>query len=109
MFIQTADIDATDTQNWNGGEGFIPIGNSITNFSGSYNGQAHSINGLFINRPSANDQGIFGYLTGTVENVNLTNVNITGFDGVGALVGFSYVTTVSNCSSSGYVSGTENR
>ena len=108
-FIQTANIDATGTQNWNGGEGFSPIGNNPDNFQGSYDGQDYSINGLYINRPSSYDQGLFGYLSGIVKNVNLTNVNITGYDGVGALVGYSYITTVSNCTSSGYVTGTENR
>ncbi|MCD4735291.1 MAG: PKD domain-containing protein, partial [Bacteroidales bacterium] len=108
-FIQTANIDATDTQNWNGGQGFSPIGNNPTFFGGNYDGQNFGINGLYINRPTEYDQGLFGYSGGYIENVILTNVNITGFDGVGALVGYSYVTTVSNCTSSGYVTGIENR
>ena len=108
-FIQTANIDATDTQNWNGGQGFSPIGNNPTFFEGNYDGQNYGINGLYINRPTEYDQGLFGYSGGYIENVTLTNVNVTGFDGVGALVGFSSVTSIINCSSSGYVTGTENR
>jgi hypothetical protein len=38
-FIQTADIDASETTAWNDGAGFIPIGNSSIKFTGSYNGQ----------------------------------------------------------------------
>ena len=34
-FILTADIDASDTKNWNDGKGFRPIGNS-DKFSGSF-------------------------------------------------------------------------
>ena len=108
-FIQTADIDATDTENWNGGEGFSPIGNNPANFNGNYDGQNHSINGLYINRPYASDQGLFGFISGTVENLNLINVNISGYSAVGALVGYCNVTTVSNSSSSGYVTGADER
>jgi len=38
-FIQTADIDASTTSTWNTEDGFSPIGNSITQFTGNYNGQ----------------------------------------------------------------------
>ncbi len=49
-FIQIADIDASDTQNWGGGNGFSPIGNIDNNFTGTYNGQSFSITGLHIDR-----------------------------------------------------------
>jgi hypothetical protein len=38
-FIQTANIDATITNTWQSGAGWIPIGNSTTPFNGYYNGQ----------------------------------------------------------------------
>lgn len=47
-FIQTADIDATETKNWNNGTGFLPIGSITKNFTGHYNGDHYSINKLFI-------------------------------------------------------------
>ena len=50
-YIQTADIDASDTQYWNSGAGFSPIGiDSDSPFSGNYNGQDHTIDALFIDR-----------------------------------------------------------
>jgi hypothetical protein len=59
-FIQTADIDASATSSWNGGEGFSPIGNGTTMFTGSYDGDEFEIDGLFINRTSTGKIGLFG-------------------------------------------------
>ena len=75
-FIQTADIDASTTSGWNGGAGFDPIGNSSPKFTGSYDGQDHTIDGLTINRGSTYYIGLFGYTYGaTIENLGLTNVD----------------------------------
>jgi hypothetical protein len=105
-FKQTANIDATSTSTWDSGNGFSPIGNSTTQFSGNYNGQGHIISNLFINRPTVDYIGLFGR-TGTVTlaNIILTNVNITGRNYVGALIGYASSITVSYCSSSGSLYG----
>lgn len=39
-FRQTADIDATTTSTWDGGKGFLPIGNNPTQFTGNYKATA---------------------------------------------------------------------
>ncbi|MCD4817410.1 MAG: hypothetical protein K8S23_01815, partial [Candidatus Cloacimonetes bacterium] len=105
-FIQTANIDATDTQNWNSGAGFAPIGNSSNYFSGDYDGQGYSIDGLFINRPSSDNVGLFGSIdSADIYDLGLTSVNITGDEYVGALVGDNSESSVNNCSSTGSVSG----
>ncbi len=81
------DIDASGTEEWNGGAGFYPVGEE-TEFSGEFEGQGHTISGLYINRPSKNDVGLFGAVTdGTVSNVGVTAANITGADRVGGLIG----------------------
>lgn len=87
VFEQTADIDASSTSTWAGG-GFTPIGNTTTNFTGSYNGKGHTITGLYINRP---DQyvGMFGFAGGadpsisSICNLGLININITGSNSAG--------------------------
>jgi hypothetical protein len=106
-FIQTADIDATDTQNWNGGAGFSPIGYDPVSFSGTYNGQGHIIEYLYINRPLSNNVGLFGYfVTADVENIGVTNGIISGSLAVGGLVGNCYIfSTVSNSFFTGTVNG----
>ena len=56
-YYLTGDLDASDTLNWNGGFGFQPVGSSspvkaTTAFTGTFDGQGHTISGLFINRPT---------------------------------------------------------
>ena len=106
-FIQMADIDASNTSSWNGGAGFSPLGNDGTSFTGNYNGDGHYIAGLFINRPSTDCIGFFGYPNGAnIQDLGVTNVNITGGCNVGGLVGYNYSSsTVSNSYSTGTVSG----
>ena len=46
------DIDCSDTVNWNGGAGFVPVGTYlVSEFTGDFDGQNHVITNLFINRP----------------------------------------------------------
>ncbi|NQT26709.1 T9SS type A sorting domain-containing protein [candidate division KSB1 bacterium] len=108
-FTQTANIDASSTSTWDDGdggdaEGFTPIGNSTTQFTGSYNGNGNTISGLYINR-SGHYIGLFGSInTATVQNLGATSVNITGQYQVGGLMGKNSG-TLSNCYSTGSVSG----
>lgn len=108
-FKQTADIDAQYTSGWNSGAGFSPIGNSTTNFTGSYDGQDYTIDNLFINRPATDDIGIglFGYTKGaTIEKLGLLDVYVAGGRYVGGLVGANTDnSTVSNSYSTGSVTG----
>ena len=71
------DIDCSNTVDWNSGAGFKPI----SSFSGSFDGQNHTITGLFINRPGEFDVGLFGSTaTGSeIKNVGLEDVDITGY------------------------------
>ena len=104
-FQQVADIDATATSGWNSNAGFSPIGNHTTQFTGSYDGQEHTITGLHISL-SASHVGFFGYTSGAaLQNINLVNVNITGGDHVGGLVGYSGSSSVTNSYATGNVSG----
>ncbi len=112
-YKQTADIDASFTEYWNSGSGWSSVGQSSSSpFSGSYNGQGYIISGLYLNRSASDDQGFFGeidhYSTAqtTIQNIHLINVNITGYENVGALAGHVYYrTTIENCSSTGNVIG----
>jgi len=104
-FIQTADINASDTKNWDNGNGFLPIGNNATKFTGNYNGQSYIIDSLTINR-STSSIGLFGYTSGaTIDSLGLTNINIQGQSSVGGLVGFNFSSAVSSCYSTGSISG----
>jgi hypothetical protein len=114
-YKQTADIVASATSTWfsNGSGGYYgwpTIGGASGDFTGTYDGQGHAISGLYINRTEYT--GFFGSIKGaTIKNLGVTNVTITGdANGTGALVGYAYnlASTVSNCFSSGFVTGTTN-
>ncbi|BDX17513.1 hypothetical protein MFKK_03230 [Halopseudomonas aestusnigri] len=84
----TNNIDASGTVNWNGGAGFVPIGDWSNRYTGSFDGQGHSINDLTINRPNTDYVGLFGVIAASqISNIGLTNATITGQLGVGGLVG----------------------
>ncbi|NHB69041.1 MBG domain-containing protein [Perlabentimonas gracilis] len=106
-YLQTADIDATETASWNEGEGWVPIGTEFNPFSGCYNGDGHTITGLTINRPEQNFVGLFGRLQiGTFASINLVDVNVIGSRRVGGLVGQATLSSlIQECSVSGEVKG----
>ncbi|HUH56639.1 MAG TPA: YDG domain-containing protein, partial [Rhodanobacter sp.] len=84
-----ADIDAGGTANWNGNTGFAPLGNSGAQFTGTFDGLGHTINGLTIDRPSTDYIGLFGAVgTGSaIRNLGLLGGSVTGYNYVGALIG----------------------
>lgn len=105
-YIQVADIDL-NTAPYNTDEGWTPLGTAWTiAFTGIYDGNGYRIDNLFINRPSADGIGLFGYVgeQGQLVNIILTNANVTGSEEVGILVGASEG-HIENCSSAGQVSG----
>ena len=75
-------------------------------YTGTFDGDGHTITGLTINQ-YGNYVGMIDFLDsgGTVQNLTLENVNITGGDIVGSVVGDNYG-TVTACTASGNVSGT---
>ncbi|RCU43706.1 PKD domain-containing protein [Haloplanus salinus] len=82
------DIGASETSSWNGGSGFDPIGDSGTPFTGTFDGNGHTITDLTIDRGSTNYVGLFGLTEGsTVEKVGLVDASVTGNDNTGGLVG----------------------
>ncbi len=71
------DIDASPTADW--ANGFEPM-----SFNGTLEGNRHSIDGLFID--SFNFGGLFDFLDGTVQNLSITNAEVTSDEG-GILAG----------------------
>ena len=101
-YILMNNLSSSDSDYLGIGDSWQPIGNA-TAFSGNFNGSNHIISDLIINLPS-NNVGLFGNFSGTIYNIGLINVNITGNNNVGSLVGFSSG-TISNCYSNGTVTG----
>ncbi len=95
-FIVTADIDATDTNTWNAGMGFSPIGTiGGIPFQGVFDGNGKVISTLFIDRPTQQQVGLFGgQKLGSIKNVHLTGCLITGLREVGGLAGWNLSGTI---------------
>jgi prepilin-type N-terminal cleavage/methylation domain-containing protein len=86
------------------GAGFLPIGTSVRPFAGIFDGNSKILNNLFINRTTINT-GMFGVLSaGTIKGITLNNVNVTGRDRTGGLLGFGSG-TVSSAIVKGNVTG----
>ncbi len=100
-----SDIDASDTNNWDSGYGFTPIGCYTAPFEGIFDGKQHVITRLHISR-LGKCVGLFGY-TGEqsrIRNVGLADVTVAGHACVGGLVGFNSG-AIEACYVNGNISG----
>ncbi len=85
---------------------WTPIGTSSSRYSGTFDGNGKTISGLYIDSSSANYQGLFGYVSGTVQDLSVSgSVSVSGGEDVGGIVGYNSFGTVTNCAFSGSVSG----
>ncbi|MBN2842543.1 MAG: hypothetical protein JXM68_05600, partial [Sedimentisphaerales bacterium] len=101
-FILKSDINAT-------GATVTPIGTVDTRFTGTFNGDNHTITGLSFNG-SASNYGLFAYIgsAGKVQNLNIFGGSITGSSSsqnCGLIAGQNYG-TIGNCTVSGTISAT---
>ena len=83
----------------------VPIGNSSTKFSGTFDGKNHTISNL---KTSGQYSGLFGYVNGaTIQNLTVNVANNAGATSAGGLVGaVNGTTTIRNCTVNGTISGT---
>jgi hypothetical protein len=108
-YIQTANIDASETSGWAGG-GWVVIGTTSIRFSGDYDGQGHKIEGLYISRTTlaGNHAGLFGFTDNAeIANLRLEGLNVTGRENVGGIVANNGGSII-NCYVSGFVRGDRN-
>ena len=119
-FRRTANIDASETMNWNEGEGFTPIGFAAINpieeegvvypFVGDYDGGNFIISDLYF-CPVISDEeqwtiGLFGLaVLSNISNINLHDVQIIGGFSVGAIVGWAQNSVIFGSGATGSISG----
>ncbi|MGG1555342.1 S-layer homology domain-containing protein [Paenibacillus ferrarius] len=97
-----------DLSGYAAGSGWVPIGNSATPFTGVFNGNQHTIANLHVNLPLTDDVGLFGKTVGAqIDDLAVTNVNVTGRNSVGGLIGSSVNTNVSYAAVQGAVYGND--
>ena len=99
----TADIDleGSITNQWE------PIGTNAHRFEGTFDGDGHTIEGLYISRDAPN-QGLFGKISDTYAEVkNLTvSGEVTGNGNTALVVGDNSGGKVTYCTAKGTVTGT---
>ncbi len=83
------------------------IGDELKAYAGNFNGNNKVISGLYINRENKNYIGLFGKSIGTIKNLGIEIVNLTGNNNVGGLVGVNEGDII-NCNVSGTIAGNEN-
>lgn len=103
-FVLGGNIDLSD---YSSGNGWTAIGTTSHMFASSFDGNGYKISNLKISG-TQDTQGLFCGLNngGTIQNVSLENVDISGGSTLGALVGVALSGTINNCNASGSVTGT---
>jgi len=80
-----------------------PVGSDSNPFCGTFNGGNYNVSGMMISGWDSY-RGLFGYSSGTIENLTVTDVNITSWGDAGGITGYN-TGIVSNCSSTGTIRG----
>ena len=101
--------------NLNSGKPFIewtPIGIHLK-YSGTFDGQGHTVSGLYLDNTGTSYVGLFGINCGTIQNVGVVDSYFNGEDCVGGVCGMNWhdgtegimSVTITNCYNTGAVSG----
>jgi hypothetical protein len=118
--IADINFSATGCTQYRTGAGWIPIGNAsypdglnlVANaFLGTFSGNNKNISNLLIFNSSLRFVGLFGVSInasnyGKFYNISLLNVNVTGHEGTGALVGLGGESGVGSIINNSHVTGT---
>lgn len=118
-FILCEDIYLNDTNGYKNWEKEAPknvwipigVGNELNEsnhsaFHGTFDGDGHTIHGLYTD-PSSSHNGLFGVVvSATIENLNISDSYVIGNESVGAIAAaIAWGTTIKNCSNTSYVTG----
>ena len=113
----TANIPLNITTGWaswtnstSGLTSWTPIGNTESSiFSGTFDGNAKTVSGIYISTASDKAQGLFGYVSGSLVNLGVTESYIHAPYYIGGIAGKTTSTAgISNCYFSGKIDGTKN-
>ncbi len=104
-YTLTGNIDCSGSSSWNGGNGFVPIGQSAP-FTGYLNGQNYAVDSLYMNAGS-NLGGVFAQTEyATIENISFNggSVQSSNASNSGGIIANATDTTLSDCASTMTVS-----
>ena len=84
---------------------WAPIATSASPYTGIFEGQNHTISGLYFNQEDSYDVGLFGRNNGKIANAGILDSYFYGTSKVGGVCGNNYTGTITNCYNTGSVSG----
>ena len=84
---------------------WTPIATSASPYTGIFEGQNHTISGLYFNQEESYDIGLFGRNNGKIANAGILDSYFYGTSKVGGVCGNNYTGTITNCYNTGSVSG----
>jgi hypothetical protein len=98
-YKQEADLDLLELE-------WMPIGSVTSAFSGTFDGNNHTLANLKISGNS-DRAGLFGSNRGTIRNVHVISGSVSGKNHVGGVCGYNGGGLISGCSNACLVSGSE--
>ena len=84
---------------------WAPIATSASPYTGIFEGQNHTISGLYFKQEDSYDVGLFGRNNGKIANAGILDSYFYGTSKVGGVCGNNYTGTITNCYNTGSVSG----
>ena len=84
---------------------WTPIATSASPYTGIFEGQNHTISGLYFKQENTSEVGFFGYNRGEISNVGILDSYFCGYSQVGGVCGYNS-STITNCYNKGVVDGT---
>lgn len=98
-YVLTQDIELSDAE-------WTPIGTKDSPFTGTLDGQGHTIKGLTVGNGANDDKAFFGFTkNATVKNIAFTNAVVKGHKQAAIVVAQATSSTLSNIYVSGVVTG----
>ena len=111
-----ADIDMSPACSEESGVSWTPIGSTGTYFAGTFDGNYHKLDNIYINTTNSY-QGLFAYNSGIIQSLIINTGKIQGVSHVGSIVGYNmgiinscgnHIDINSNGAEVGGIAGTSN-
>lgn len=105
IVVNVGDVAGSAEASGAGFAEWTPIGFDYIGYSGSFDGQNHTVSGLYFNDSSARYVGLFGSSNNRIANVGVINSYFNGSEIVGAVCGENNKGIVENCYANSTVRG----
>ena len=102
------DADGKLASDVSGFSEWTPIGNNSNQYNGTFDGQGHTVSGLYFNNSETYYVGLFGYICGKISNVGIVDSYFKGSYYVGGVCGYCYNGSIKYCFNTGAISGIDN-